>query len=78
MKKGVLNYSITFKADGGKFEEVILTKRDTIKRYIFILDYAAKAGEYNGISELRVWEIYTNPEKPAQDITSRINRFLEN
>lgn len=81
MKKGVLNYSITWNADGGKFENVILTKRAAIKRYISILDNCQEARlsgrQAPGISALRVWEIYTNPEKPAQDITGRINRFLE-
>lgn len=70
MKKGVLNYSITWNADGGRFEEVILTKRAAIKKYISILDHCQEARlsgqQAPGISELRVWEIYTNPEKPAQ------------
>lgn len=88
MKKGVLNYSITWTEDGMQHEELHFTKRDTIKRYIDILDAELvariirddriKSRKTSGISSLRVWEIYANPEKPAQDITSRINRFLEN
>ena len=87
MKRGVLNYSITWTEDGTQREELHFTKRDTVKRYIDILDAERvariirddriKSRKTSGISSLRVWEIYTNPEKPAPDITGKINRFLE-
>ena len=80
MKKGVLNYSITWNQDGEKHEEVIFTKIATVQRYIDLLfsDRDSRlSGKRSGISSLTVWEIYTTtPTKPAKDITGIINRFL--
>ena len=80
MKKGVLNYSITWNQDGEKHEEIIFTKISTVQRYIDILfsDVDTRlSGKSSGISSLTVWEIYTTtPTKPAKNITSAINRFL--
>lgn len=70
MKKGVLNYSITWKENGEQREEIIFTKFDTIAAYIDILKHPDR-----NISSLRIWEVYKNM-KPAEDITGRINRFL--
>ena len=80
MKKGLLNYSITWKEDGANREECYFTKRSTVKRYIDLLDSdrdARLSGKHiAGISSLTVWEIYSRPDKPAQDITGAINKFL--
>lgn len=80
MKKGVMNYSITWNQDGEKHEEIIFTKIATVQRYIelLFLDVDTRlSGKSSGISSLTVWEIYTTtPTKPAKDITSAINRFL--
>ena len=71
MKKGVLNYSITWQEDGEKREELYCSKLYTIAAYIDMLRAANR-----NISELRIWEIYKSIAKPAEDITSRVNRFL--
>ena len=71
MKKGVLNYSITWKENGEKREELYFTKFETVAAYIDILREANQ-----NISELRIWEIYRSTTKPAEDITGRVNRFL--
>lgn len=71
MKKGVLNYSITWKENGEKREELYFTKFETVAAYIDILREANC-----NISSLRIWEVYRNISKPAEDITGRVNRFL--
>lgn len=71
MKKGVLNYSITWKENGEKREELYFTKFETVAAYIDILREANQ-----NISSLRIWEVYRNISKPAEDITGRVNRFL--
>lgn len=72
MKKGVMNYSITWNESGRKNEKIFFTKFETISEYITILKSCNTA-----ISELKIWEIYRSL-KPAEDITSRINQFLYN
>lgn len=71
MKRGVLNYSITWKENGEKREELYFSKLSTIAAYIDML----RAADRN-ISSLRIWEVYRNISKPAEDITGRVNRFL--
>lgn len=71
MKRGVLNYSITWKENGEKREELYFTKFATVAAYIDILREAN-----HNISGLRIWEVYQNINKPAEDITGRVNRFL--
>ena len=71
MKRGVLNYSITWKENGEKREALYCSKPYTIAAYIDMLRAANR-----NISELRIWEIYKSTTKPAEDITSRVNRFL--
>ena len=79
MKKGVMNYSITWNQDGEKHEEIYFTKLATIKNYIDLifadLDMRLN-GKNAGISSLKVWEIYTEPTTPAKDITGKINAFI--
>ena len=79
MKKGVLNYSITWNQDGEKHEEIYFTKMDTVRRYLNIMVYDLDQrldGNSTCINSLRVWEIYTAPTKQPEDITGRINKFL--
>lgn len=71
MKKGVLNYSLTWKENGEKREELYFTKFETVAAYIDMLRAANR-----NISSLRIWEVYRNISKPAEDITGRVNRFL--
>lgn len=71
MKRGILNYSITWKENGEKREELYCSKLYTIAAYIDMLRAANR-----NISELRIWEIYRSITKPAEDITGRVNRFL--
>ena len=70
MKKGVLNYSITWTEDGIFHEEVFYTKLETVREYLNMLSQTGR-----GISSLKVWE---RPKAfiPDRDITSRINEFL--
>lgn len=79
MKRGVMNYSITWNQDGEKHEEIYFTKLATIKNYIDLIfeDLEMRINEKNaGISSLKVLEIYTNPKTPAKDITGKINEFI--
>lgn len=79
MKKGVMNYSITWNQDGEKHEEIYFTKLATIKNYIDLIfvDLEKRLnGKSAGISSLKVWEIYTEPTTPAKDITGKINAFI--
>ena len=71
MKKGVLNYSITWKEGDQHREELYFTKFETVAAYIDILRECNR-----NISSLRIWEVYRNISKPAEDITGRINLFL--
>ena len=73
MKKGVLNYSITWQEDGERREKLHFTKFETVAAYIDIL---RECRTKTNISSLRIWEVYQNINKPAEDITSRVNRFL--
>lgn len=74
MKKGVLNYSITWQEDGEKREKLYFTKFATVAAYIDILRECRTTK--TNISSLRIWEVYQNINKPAEDITGRVNRFL--
>lgn len=79
MKKGVLNYSITWNQDGQKREELCFNKKDTVYRYLDILfsDMDDRlTGKGSHISSLRILEIYTNPTKQPEDITGKVNKFL--
>ena len=79
MKKGVMNYSITWNQDGEKHEEIHFTKLAAIKNYIDLIfsDVEMRLdGKSTGISSLKVWEIYTNPTTPAKDIPGKINAFI--
>ena len=79
MKKGVMNYSITWNQDGKKHENIYFTKMDAVRNYlnIMVCDLDRRLeGDSAGISFLRIWEIYTDPTKQPEDITGRINKFL--
>ena len=74
MKKGVLNYSLTWMEDGEKHEEIHFTKMEAVKSY---LNFLCGESRNRNISSLTFWECYTTFEKPAKNITSAINKFLE-
>lgn len=79
MKRGVMNYSITWNQDGEKHEEIHFSKLATIKNYIDLIyaDVEMRLDEKSaGISSLKVFEIYTNPTTLAKDITGKINAFI--
>lgn len=71
MKRGILNYSLTYNEDNNSKEEIFFSKLDMITAYIHILTDEPR----RNISSLRVWEV-PKAIKPAEDITGRINRFL--
>lgn len=83
MKKGVINYSITYKKQdkSGNYkqiEEVYFLKKTALLRYLNILDgenVFPHFGE-NSICELKIWEIYRSNTKPAENITAKVNKFL--
>lgn len=71
MKKGVLNYSVTYIENGSEKNEIIcFTKQFAIKQYIDLI-YSNK-----DIALLSVWEHYKSPGRPSENITGKINKFL--
>ena len=75
MKRGVSNYSLTWMENGAKHEAVHFTKMDAVRDYINLLFSHVDHGR--DISSLTFWECYTTWEKPAKNITSAVNKFLE-
>ena len=76
MKKGVLNYSMTWEQDGEKREELYCLKMSALKAYMDILTRSWDAPySHDNISSLRLWEIYKSGK--VEDITSRVNSFLD-
>ena len=69
MKKGVMNYSLTWMEYGNNQEAIIFSKKEAVKMYIDLLS------SHGNISSLKFWECYTTM-KPAKDITTAVNRFL--
>ncbi len=72
MKKGVLNYSVVYIENDERKEEIFITKLSAINNYIGLL-YSHK-----NISSLTVYEIYKKPGKNPENITGKINNFLNN
>lgn len=73
MKKGVLNYSMTWSQSGENHEEIYFRKLDLIAAYTQMLTQDNLIGK---ISALRLLEI-PRADKPAKDITGSVNRFLQ-
>lgn len=69
MKRGVLNYSMTWKQDGEKREEIFPCKLSAIKAYL------NKLYSCDNISSLRLWEIYKSGR--IENITWKVNSFLD-
>lgn len=77
MKRGVLNYSMTWRQDGEKREELFFNKMSAIKTYIDMLTRNwGRPYHDDGISELCLLEIYNSGR--IEDITGKVNRFLDN
>ena len=76
MKRGVLNYSMTWMQDGEKREELHFSKIRALKAYMDILTrFWDTPYSHDNISSLRLWEIYKSGR--IEDITGDVNRFLE-
>ena len=76
MKRGVLNYSMTWEQDGEKREELFFNKMSAIKTYIDTLTRNwGRPFHDDGISELRLLEIYKSGK--VEDITWKVNSFLD-
>lgn len=76
MKRGVLNYSMTWNQDGEKREEIFPGKLPAIKAYVDILTKPRnKPYSFDNISSLRLWEIYKSGR--IENITWKVNSFLE-
>ena len=73
MKKGVMNYSLTWMENDEEHEQLFCTKAGAIRAYIVLM--YAHIEEGRNISSLKFWECYTTM-KPAKDITTAVNRFL--
>lgn len=71
MKRGVINYSVTWQEDGSEHEEIYFSKFNAVARYMEII---MECNYY--VSCLRIWEIYRSLNRPMADITDRVNRFL--
>lgn len=71
MKKGVLNYSVTWKKSGCNFERICFRKSNAVYEYLDIMRDSAILG----ISELKILEI--KKDGTANDITEDVNKFLE-
>ena len=69
MKKGVLNYSMTWEQDGEKREELYCLKMSALKAYL------NKLCSCDNISSLRLWEIYKSGR--IENITWKVNSFLD-
>ena len=69
MKKGVLNYSITWVEYGNDQEMIFFSKKEAVKTYVDLLS------ANRNISNLKFWECYATT-KPTKDITTAVNRFL--
>lgn len=69
MKRGVLNYSMTWEQDGEKHEEIFPCKLSAIKAYL------NKPCSHDNISSLRLWETYKSGK--VEDITWKVNSFLD-
>ena len=77
MKRGVLNYSLTWRQDGEKFEELFFNKMSAVKTYIdTITRNWDRPFHDDGISELRLFEICESGK--VEDITGKVNKFLYN
>lgn len=76
MKRGVLNYSMTWKQNGEKCEELFFNKMSAIRAYIGTITRNWERPYHDdGISELRLLEIYNSGR--IEDITGKVNSFLE-
>lgn len=76
MKRGVLNYSMTWEQNGEKREELFFNKMSTLKAYIDILTGSwNKPYSCDNVSSLRLWEIYKSGK--VEDITWKVNSFLD-
>jgi hypothetical protein len=77
VKRGLLNYSVSWNEDGRKHEECYFSKLSAIRAYINMI-YRDRddriEGKKSGISSLSVVEIYNTGH--AENITGKINRFL--
>ena len=71
MKRGVLNYSITWNENDRQNENIYFSKFETIAAYIDLLRQPERQ-----ISSLTVYEIPRDFTKPAENITGRINKFI--
>lgn len=76
MKRGVLNYSITWRENGERREELFFNKMSAVKTYIDIITRNwDRPFHDDGISGLRLLEICKSGK--VEDITSRVNSFLD-
>lgn len=76
MKRGVLNYSMTWKQNGEKREEIFPGKLCAIKAYVDILTGSwSKPYSCDNVSLLRLWENYKSGR--IEDITWKVNSFLD-
>lgn len=69
MKRGIMNYSLTWMENGNKREEIYFSKKSAVEAYLALFS------PQRDISSLKFWECYTTM-KPAKDITTAVNRFL--
>lgn len=69
MKKGILNYSLTWIEYGNDQEMIFFSKKEAVKTYVDLLS------SHRNISSLKFWECYATT-KPAKDITTAVNKFL--
>lgn len=77
MKRGVLNYSITWCENGERREELHCGKIDAVKAYLdMIIRHWDRPFRDDGISELKCLEIYKSGK--VEDITQKVNKFLYN
>lgn len=77
MKRGVLNYSITWRENGEKREELYFGKIHAVKAYLDMLTrHWGRPFHDDGISELKFLEIYKSGK--VEDITEKVNKFLYN
>lgn len=75
MKRGVLNYSMTWNQCDEKHEELYFTKVSMIKAYTeMITRHWDRPFHDDGVSSLTLWEIRKTGD--PKNITGEVNNFL--
>lgn len=77
MKKGVMNYCMTWKQDDTNHEEIFFSKLSMIKAYVDMLTRNWNTGyQDDGISSLTLLEMHR--DGTSKNITGKVNDFLHN